>query len=202
MYEYLAFILGCLLKIYDDLYDNNLYAFFNISNKKYVNEFLKISIIMAGTILYVKFYMFYILFVLFNTTAYLIKTSEYGAFELSGLVASYLLFPFVEWKNVTENINSILITIIGTIFIEKICNFINIEYSYSKLICRLSLLIIYILLVWTNVFNNQGTNIFIIAGCGYCLLSCIFQYILLTYQKEIKQSNLKKRKRKRKKEKV
>ena len=36
MYKYyiLAFIHGCLLKIYDDLYDNNLYAFFNISKEK------------------------------------------------------------------------------------------------------------------------------------------------------------------------
>jgi len=199
MYKYyiLAFILGCLLKIYDDLYDNNLYAFFNISKEKsYINEFLKISIIMAGTVLSMNFYMFYILIVLFNTTTYLIKPSEYGRFELSGLFACYLLLPFIQWKNdtCTENIIYVALTILGTIFIEK--HFINIEYSCSKLVYRLVCGLLSVLGLMANIIKNQGTVVFVIVGSTYLLTSCIFQYILITYEKEIQQSNLKNKKRK------
>ena len=204
MYKYyiLALILGCLLKIYDDLYDNNLYAFFNISKEKlYINEFLKISIIMAGTILFVKFYMIYVLFVIFNTTAYLIKRSEYGPFELSGLFACFLLLPFIHLKkdNFIENICYTIITILGTIFLEKICNFINIEYSYSKLISRLLGSIYILIVLMTNILKNQGTILCLIVSLSYLVTSCIFQYILINYEKEIQQSNLKIKKKKRKK---
>ena len=39
-YYVLSLILGILCKLYDDLYDNDLYEYFNISkeNKSYLNE--------------------------------------------------------------------------------------------------------------------------------------------------------------------
>ena len=205
MYKYyiLAFILGCLLKIYDDLYDNNLYAFFNISKEKsYINNFLKISIIMAGSVLFVKFYMFYLIFVMINIATFFIKTSDYGSFELSGLIVSILLFPFINWKNDSITHYSIIfisILFLFLYFIEKICNCINIEYSYTKLLYRFFGIIFFTLVLLSKYIKNKGIIIFLIHLIGYLIISCIFQFILVTYEKEIKQSNLKIKNKKRKK---
>ena len=203
MYKYyiLAFIHGCLLKIYDDLYDNNLYAFFNISKEKsYINEFLKISIIMIGAIFYVNFYMFYVIFVLINITTFFIKPSDYGSFELSGLIVSILLFPFINWKNDSITHYSLIvisILLLGSYFVEKICNCINIEYSYTKLLYRFIGFIFCTLVLSSKYIKNEGIIILLIDLIGFLLTSCIFQYILITYEKEIQQSNLKNKKRKR-----
>ena len=196
-YYILSLFLGIIHKLYDDLFDNNLYEYFNIkkSKIKYVNELLKCLFILGYAVLSLRFLYFYIFFSLINAVLYFIKKDEYGPYEFSGILSSIILLPFLNWGENSEykqNIIYISCLFIGCFILEKKCNIINCEYSYTKLFFRTVTLIIFILLlILNNKFNIFSKTIIVIClfNIGYLLTSCIFQYILLQKNKEIQCAN-------------
>ena len=98
-YYILSFVIGVLHKIHDDMYDNDLYDYFNINeNKLYLNELLKIMFGIGFTIISREFIFFYIWFVLINILLLFMKKSDYGVYEFTGLISSIILLPFLKWK--------------------------------------------------------------------------------------------------------
>ncbi len=139
-YYPLAIFLGIICKIYDDLYDNNLYEYLNIQKQyiPYLNELLKCLFGIGFTVILINFSLVYLLFIVINTFSYFLKKDEYGPYELSGLISSIILIPFVNWTP-KYNYTNFLFLMIGSvlalyIFDNKIINMC--EYSYTKLIVR------------------------------------------------------------------
>lgn len=208
-----SIILGIIHKLYDDLYDNNLYEYFNIKkeNIKYLNEFLKSLFLIGFTILSIHFLYFYIFFITTNSFLCILKKNDFGPYEFSGLMAIILLIPpFLNWKDITkyrQDFIYVLFLFLGCFIMEKVVNVINSEYSYTKLTVRLSSLLIFIVLLFLNYKFNIFTDTIIIISLfiiGYLLTSCIFQCILLNMSKSNKIPNkIKKAKNnKRKKQKL
>jgi len=193
-YLLLALFLGSVQKIYDDLYDNNMYAYFGISetSKSYVNEFLKCVFGLGYATMALKDLFFYIWFSVIQTIVYFFKKSEFGAYEFSGLLSSVILLPFLNWSYGAENKKDIvalsvftILTIAGCYIIEKLI-LIDIEYSYSKLITRgiLSLVIITSMAINSRyLFFPPSIYVVLLFVIGYLLTSCVFQYILLKRDK-------------------
>lgn len=208
-----SIVLGIIHKLYDDLYDNNLYEYFNIKKKniKYINEFLKCIFSIGFTILSIHFLYFYIFFITTNIILYILKKDEYGPYEFSGLISLIILLPFfLNWKDITQYRQEIIYVsslLLGCFIMEKLVNVINSEYSYTKLTVRFSSLLIFIVLLFlNNKFNIFTDTVIIISlfNIGYLFTSCIFQCILLNMSKSNKIPNkIKKAKNnKRKKQKL
>lgn len=188
-YYILSFVIGALHKIYDDLYDNDLYEYFNINeNKIYVNETLKILFVLGFSIISMEFIFFYFWYVILNIILRFLKKTDYGPYEFSGLVSSCILLPFLKWKlekKYQYNIIFIILAFFFTYIIEK-CS-VNIEYSFKKLITRFILIIIVSLVLLINIkfLFSKSLSIILLFIIGYCGTSCIFQYILLTKDKQL-----------------
>ena len=208
-YYVLSLILGILCKLYDDLYDNDLYEYFNISkeNKSYLNEFLKSLFALGFSVLAIKYFLFYLFFLTINLVLLTLKKTDFGPYELSGMYASIILIPFVDWSyDIEENNleNHILFLIFGSIgksqlflidilcvicasatlyITEKMIGLIDIEYSYKKFIIRSIEAFILILLLFISnnfLFLSENIIICVLFTLGYLLTSSFFQYILLS----------------------
>jgi hypothetical protein len=199
MYKYyiLAFISGIIWKLYDDLVDNDLYEYFNLQKyKEYLNEFLKSLFIITVVLLSTNCTFFYIFFVLINWVGFFVKRDEYKAYETMVLLSLTILIPFLNFNIKENNITFVslfsLFSLFICIFISE-CFTINIEYSYKKLITRSSILIILILLLllFINNFIFLSKNIIMLFVfiIGSLLTSCIFQYILISRDKNLIKDN-------------
>lgn len=189
-YYLLALFNGIVHKLYDDLYDNNLYEYFNIKleHKGYVNELLKCLFGISFTILSLKYPFFLIIFIILNVILYFLDKSAYGAYELSGLISSFIIIPFVDFSfdNKIYDYLLIIIMMISYYIIEKLF-FINIEYSSKKLYIRtLISIVLTCILLLNNYYNTFSNNIIIclLFALGYMITSCIFQIILLNKNKD------------------
>ena len=189
-YYILSIVIGILNKLYDDIYDNNLYKTLGISkkNKLYLNEFLKCSFALGLAVISINFPFFFVGFFVMNIITYFIKKDEYGAYELSGLIASFILIPYFNWKNDQEYITNtflVFFSLIGGYFLDKICNLVkNTEYSNTKLVTRgiISICAFLCILIDNNILGLIVPKSVIICGyflIGYLSTSCIFQYLLI-----------------------
>ena len=191
MYNILLLYSGILQKIYDDIYDNNLYKSFGISNKnkQYLNEFLKSSFGISFCIISINYPGFFVYYVLLNIIGYFIKKSEFGPYEITGLLSALTIIPFFIYKNI-ENYKTyktdfiyIFCLMIGVIIVDTICNLNkNSEYSYTKFNLRLCGIFILTISIIINNYYNIFTNslvAFFMYLIGYSITSCIFQILLL-----------------------
>jgi hypothetical protein len=187
-YYILSLVIGVLHKLYDDLYDNSLYDYFHIEQKDiaYLNEFLKCMFVLGYAVLSLNFVFFYVFFSAVNIILYLIKKSEYGPYEFSGFLSSFVLLPFLKWdstENYQKDILCIVTLFVGCFLLEKICNRNkNTEYSYTKLVSRVSAFVATLLILGANFFFNflsPSLVVIFLFNIGYLLTSCVFQYILL-----------------------
>ena len=173
----LLFILGVSVKIYDDLNDNNLFEFFNISKEKnYINHFLIGFHYICWTMSALKLPLCNILIYIFYLYTYFIDNKalsqpyEFNGFLLMSLLSLYLLFfenligkildeckKIYLYLSLCEKYIYILYIIILYIIIFFITIvyityiefviLINTEFSYKKLISRF-LLIIFLIVVF------------------------------------------------------
>lgn len=192
-YYCLSLLVGIVHKLYDDLYDNNLYSTLGISleNVDYLNEFLKCVFGLGYTVLSLQYLFFYVFFTIINVILYSIKKSDYGPYEFSGLLSSIILLPFLQWSPYTieecaKDIVWLIITFAAGFGLEKICNRDkNAEYSSTKLQIRFSLLILLLCLLFVNqfyAFFSESVKIIMLFNIGYLLTSCAFQYFLINHE--------------------
>ena len=214
--SFLSFLIGVIMKIYDDLNDNNLFEYFNILKEKdYINHFLigvfyicltisafKQPVLFLGNTIYFVANMF------FDKKEF-DHPHEFTCLILSILLTLYLLFfenlignTFDVLKKIylilcdkNKYIYLITFTIINIIIIYIEYLLLNNEYSYKKLILRILFLTTNIILF--VITKNILPNIIIYSLLyliGYYLISCIFQVILI--RKDIIEKSLKKEKKK------
>lgn len=205
-YFVLSFVAGVLCKLYDDLYDLNLYETLGISkkNKLYLNEFLKSSFALSSTAISINYPFFFLAFYIVNIIFYFVKTDEYLIYETSGLIAMSILIPFLNWTKNKITLNDIylfLLWLIFAVFVELLCNKQNnTEYSYPKLFIRFcgSLSVIFFIFI-NQKFNFFSESVIVVLFLllGYLITSSIFQFTLLN--KIIKPSSPKLKKQKKKK---
>jgi hypothetical protein len=222
--SFLSFLIGLIMKLQDDLNDNNLFEYFNILKEKdYINHFLigvfyicwiifafKEPVYFSGVTLFFIF-VFFIVDVFYNKKEFKAfdKPFESTCLIISIILLLYLLF----FENLMGNtfdalkknylilcdkdkyIYYILLAIINIINIIYEYYLLNIEYSYKKLIVRFLFLTATILFVITK---DIIPNIFygMVFTIGYYITSCIFQIILI--RKDIIEKSLKKAKKEKK----
>jgi hypothetical protein len=227
---FVSFLIGVIMKIYDDLNDNNLFEYFNILKEKdYINHFLigimyicltisafKQPVLFAGSTLFF-IGVFFIVDMIYNKKG--LKAFD-NPFEFTCLILSifltlYLLFfenlignTFDVLKKIylilcdkNKYIYLITFTIINIIIIYIEYLLLNNEYSYKKLILRILFLTTNIILY--VITKNILPNIIIYSLLyliGYYLISCIFQVILI--RKDIIDKSFKKEKKSLKKAKI
>ena len=185
-YYILVFIIAVIVKIYDDIYDNDLYESLGISKKNipYINEFLKSLFILGFSLVSIEYPFFFIFFTLINLAGYFF-TPDYGAFELAGMISSIILIPFFKWNRDEKyfiNIVSILTGLIIAYMSEIIFNFKDVEFSYMKLIYRTFFLFIIILTLLINMtfnFLTESMIVILLFAMGYIIPNSIFQYLLI-----------------------
>ena len=176
------------MKLYDDIYDNNLYDSLGILKKNipYINEFLKSLFIIGFSLISVKYPYFYIFFFTINLLGYIFLRKDYGYFETCGLFTSLILIPFINWNNNENNSKNIYFILHISLFIyifEILMKFKDIEVNNLKLIYRivcLSILLILILLDSKINILTESMRIIVFFGIGYAITSSIFQKLLLT----------------------
>ena len=185
-YYSLSFFVGILIKLYDDIYDNNLYDFFDI-NKDYTNELLKLSGVIGFVIVSLKYSFVYVFFVGACLTTYFINKLDYGTYEISGLLASLLMIPFLQWNEpeyLLQNISTLVSNVINSYISDKISNSDkNPEYSDIKLLTRMlsvSGCLFTIGLAMRFDHFSPSMKATIAMSTGYMLTSCCFQYFLLS----------------------
>ncbi len=188
-YYVLAVIIGILCKLYDDIYDNNLYKDLGISNENipYFNEILKCSFVLGYAIVTMNYPFFSLIFLSINLFVYyFIKKDDFGPYEISGCLSAFFMLPFLNWNIHTINIKDFIFMIyllIPCYNIETITNNDkNPEYSYTKFYFRLVSVVFIILGLFLNkkyLFFSESINIAMLFTIGYMATSCIFQYSLL-----------------------
>jgi hypothetical protein len=196
-YIILAIIAGALCKLYDDLNDNNLYEYFEIKQKEYINEFLKGLHYIFYTILSLNYEWYYIFYTTTLTIGCLYDPSAYSNYyEFSGLISVYFISLFINYQNIINfNFYDILFFLIYLIGGKIEFTSMQIEYSKSKLFIRLLSIIFFIcILVFNNMYKLFSNNIdcFLYYTIGYLLVSCIFQVFLLNKDKDVKKEDVKK----------
>lgn len=186
-YYGLSLLLGIVHKVYDDIYDNNLYDRIGVPLERipYVNEFLKCVFGLGYAVISLQYMLFYLFFTVVNVLLYFLKKSEYGAYESMGLLSSLILIPFLCWRreDSIKDIGFLGVLFAGCVALEKMCNYhLNSEYSSRKLWSRSIALVVLVVLLFINIhfhFLSESINIILLFNMGYLLTSCIFQYYLL-----------------------
>jgi len=185
-YYILAFFVGSLIKLYDDMYDNNLYDDFGI-NKDNTNELLKLSSVVGFTIVSLKYPFVYVFFVFTCLTTFFIDKLDYGTYEISGLIASLLVIPFLQWNEpeyLLHNIANTVMIVINSYITDTICNNDkNPEYSDIKLLIRsvtVSGCLYAAGLSMSFDLFSPSMKVTMAMSSGYMLTSCYFQYFLLS----------------------
>ncbi len=84
-YMILAFLLGVLCKLYDDLADNNLYSALGITaeSREYVDAILKNMFILGFALVSVDYPFYLITFVVCNFFCYGRFANDFGPYEYS-----------------------------------------------------------------------------------------------------------------------
>ena len=103
-YFSLAVFLGIICKLYDDIVDNNLYSYFNISNENepYFNEIMKSLFIIGYTVLSIEYPVFLVGFTALCFAAYLYATKDFNPYDFSCFVSPIVAIPFLKWNKVNE----------------------------------------------------------------------------------------------------
>lgn len=207
-YFFLSFFLGFICKLYDDLYDNNMYDYYNIEKKNipYVEAFLKTLFVIGFVLLSLYSIDFFSVFYFSNIIGYLFKPSDYEATEFTFFFASILLMPFLNWKyywNNKMNIFNVIMVIILSGMVYYVIDYLTgctyQEFSNKKLIVRglFSFFIIaFLSLNYLFPFLNQNLIIIILFGLAYLITSCYFQYTLLSNEKKTDKKKIKEKKKK------
>ena len=215
---FVSFLIGVIMKLQDDLNDNNLFEYFNILKEKdYINHFLIGVFYICLTIsafkqpvLFLGYNLFFVANMFYDKKAF-DNPFEFTCLIISILLTLYLLFfenlignTFDVLKKIyvilcdkNKYIYLITFTIIDIIitYIEYLL--LNNEYSYKKLILRILFLTTTIILF--VITKNILPNIIIYSLLyliGYYLISCIFQVILIRKDKIENLLKIKKRKQK------
>ena len=224
---FLLFIAGVSVKIYDDLNDNNLFEYFNISKEKdYINHFLMGFHSICSTIFALKLPLCAtIIYIYYLNNFFIDKNAFKQPYEFTGLILSsltilYLLFfenligkildEYIKlYLLLSQNNNIIYIIIyiicifcVSVVYIIYIECFIilNTEFSYKKLISRFLWVInLIVVFIINHLYFPNIFNYSILYCFGYFLTSCIFQIILI--RKDRIEKSLKKEKKKKEKRK-
>ena len=193
----LTFIAGVLCKLYDDLNDNNLfYGTIYEKHKDYINEFLKGSHCVLLT--YVSsIHIFPMVILGFANILQLIKEPDSYSppYEWSFTMVLILFCIFLSIYNFSIFNYRILIIIAVFVlgqYVSDLSACINMEYGYRKLVIRGGAVILSSVLILSNYYLNfcPHTQLFWIWYIiGYCLTSCIFQYLLIHKYLPIQNNN-------------
>ena len=213
---FVDFLIGVVMKLYDDLNDNNLFEYFNILKEKdYINHFLIGVFYICLTISAFKHPVIFV----FNTLIFVLdffydKKAFEKPFEFTFLIISIILSLYLLlFENLIGNTFDVLkkfyLILCNKIYIYIIILFyiftsiagyseyslINTEYSYKKLFLRFFILTTFIILfVITKDILPNDIIYNLIYPIGYYIISCIFQVILI--RKDIIEKSLKKEKNK------
>lgn len=181
----LAFLLGILCKVYDDIYDNNLYEVFGIKSeiKPYFNHILKSTFIIGFTVLSLNSPMFLIFSYLTNALCFYNCKDDYPPYEFSVFFAPIIILPFLNWATFSLTYWHVLFffnTILFCYIVEKSCNMDkNKEYSRRKLLTRFVMLLATCCALF--VLEHVPHFLILIMGfsIGYLAVSCITQVALV-----------------------
>ena len=206
-----AFIFGVVIKIYDDLNDNNLFKHYDFLriNKKFINNLLQSLIVGFLTVLSFHDFIFCFDFTIMNILFSSIDNEAFSnPYELSGIILITLLCIFLFIMNnhsftltMLKEFIIIFVISITLIFID-IFILKNVEYGVIKLTLRfITLINLTSLMIFLCLLNIRKVNIIsknlILFGIGYLFTSCLFQ-VLLIYKNQNKKRKIK-NKRKNKK---
>ena len=183
MYSLLALLAGAVVKLYDDLEDNNLLHKFR---NNILMEFLKGLQYVSFTSLSIKEPVFFIIQYVANIVNLIGNKEAWSKPYEHSLFYSYLLFfIIIDYKKITSFciIDKLLcIIFIVVLFFEPILmKFLYVnkdrEYSFTKLIFRCINTVSAIILYF---FSKSNTTKFLTAySIGYMFISVLVQYYSL-----------------------
>jgi len=186
-YFSLAVFLGIICKVYDDIGDNNLYSYFNISkeNEPYFNEIMKGLFIISYTVLSIDYPLFLIIFTLICLGQYINCNEDFNSYDFSCFISPIILLPFIKWDTI-DNYGKLGLWSFISLFLVAITESIsntekNKEYNTKKIVSRTFALLIAITLVVYNSQLDIPDNFLpiLLFLAGYCLVSCITQFCLI-----------------------
>ena len=184
MSSLLALLAGIVIKLYDDLDDNNFLQKFRNST---FMEFIKGLHYIIFTSLSIEEPMFFIIQYLSNILHCFGNKGAYSKpYDNSVLYSFLLLFIIIDYKKITSfclsdkliSIIFIMMFAIEPLISEPVIGFyINPEYSFIKMITRSVTMILYIIL---NYFSISNTVKYITSyTIGYVFISVLVQYYSL-----------------------
>ena len=188
LYFKLAFFLGIICKVFDDIVDNNLYEQLGISNeiKPFFNESMKGLFIIGYTAICIEYPFFMIVFTIVNLSMYFMCKNDFTPYDFSIFTSSIILIPFVkncDQENVLANIIWMIISVCATGSVDYVSRFgkKNVEYSNRKLSARLLCLVLVLFAIQfsSSLLVTPDILQLMYSGAGYTFTSCIFQYCLI-----------------------
>lgn len=185
-YYLLAILFGFLMKIYDDLNDNDLYNLFKIPNSVYINEFLKALNYVIFTVICLKYWSFWFIFVLMHILALFFDPKAFSEpYELSGLLASIFMGAFIplpaDWEPITQGILvRWCVYIISSILLLQF-DISSGEVSKLKIFHRLFLVTLTIagIYLFPLFMLPEGIKVVYFFLASYMFTSVIFQLFLI-----------------------
>jgi hypothetical protein len=182
-YYIIAFLSGFLNKFYDDITDNDIIK--NKKLEKYLQQISKILFTIVIVLLSIKYPIFLITFIIINLQYIYFGIEDYDIYEFSGLLSLIIIIPFIDWNNLgnlKENIIIITILFLVSYFSEIYSGIINYEFGYHKLFQRFTGVLLNLGIFVINYkykLYNDNFVMFNLALIGYLLTSSIFQSILI-----------------------
>jgi hypothetical protein len=196
----LIFLCGASVKVYDDLNDNDLFEYFNISKEKeYINQFLIGFHYIFLTVISLKLPVVYFSICAIMLPQIILDRKAFDdSYECSIVVVFFLLALYLLFfENVLVQIYRFVFSLLNPehihffifyfimlylMYFFDINQFKKIEFGYKKLLIRLFLCCVLFSAIVINYLTNIVPNewlYFFLYLIGYLFVSCIFQVILL-----------------------
>jgi hypothetical protein len=179
----LTFIAGAICKLYDDIFDNQLYTGPYVG---YVNEFLKGMHYILLTYVSSTYIYPVLMSVLINGPVFVFDRSAFGTYETAGMAAFALWACYLVVSNVAQ-LNSVVFMIVAGhmlltyLFEVGLCK--NVEYGYKKLCIRGTSATFFASVLIANAYFQYLPDEYLYCLwyiVGYCVVSFFFQTYLIT----------------------
>lgn len=179
-YKLLAILFGFVLKLHDDLNDNDLYNLLKIPNSEYVNEFLKAMIYMIFVTISLKYKTFWAsVCCIFSMGSFYDRNAYNQPFEKCALICAICFGVLLP--SITISLPLILaILVMNIIYYYEILFFAAKEFSKMKFWFRFGLIIFVSLTIKFSHFLGlpKGVELCLYFLASYAFTSAIFQALL------------------------
>ena len=182
-YIALAFVVGGVHTLYDDLDDNPAFGA-RLPHRPYVKETLKILFILGFAVLSLRYITFYIILISLMIITYVRKPHDYKVYEISGLLGSVLLLPFLPWDTHKICDAQFIVLYAACAVLLKLLDSDDAEVSQNKVWLRSTTgVVLALALIAHHVYDffEEGVAVFMAFIVGYTGFSTVYQMHMLRH---------------------